>query len=577
MTSTATTSEVNQTIYEPPIIYSTVTPLEKCYCSSNPPRKCMETWKENCTTITCVKGDIFKMDHVTCPRSIKPTCNNDIEPVKIQTENGCCEKWECDCECEIWGDPHYRTFDGLSYDFYENCTYTLVEEKVPKHNFSVLIDNYFCLPSIKKSCPKGLIISYNGNVVHISTGETYVLTVNGNDVSLPYSSKGFNITKLGISTYISIPHIRTSITAFHYAFKIRVPEQYFFNNTQGQCGSCSHTPAQCIRKTGSVEPSDCCHKTAYDWKVDDPDNPSCRSAPTNLSCTPPPPPPTCKTEKILCDIISEKPFEQCRLKINLDKYVKACIFDHCQLNSTVDCSSLEAAAMACASIGICVDWRAFTNGQCNYTCNQGLVYKPCQSKRDDQCENHVAIPGEIFTPAVEGCFCPNGTILSEDKSKCEVSCEVCRDYLGHPRKEGDTWNDAQDPCISYTCTELGVLIRNKSCNQDETCPEAQRIYIDSCCFKCTPSEDLCKIIAVNETVRKGNCETTVEVKQCQGKCSSVTQYAFKRNHMIYDCQCCREYKTEKMLVKLRCKDGKTKTIKYIDIKSCKCKDCGTRK
>ncbi|XP_067915134.1 mucin-2-like isoform X2 [Heterodontus francisci] len=576
-TLTTQIPKVNTTIYEPTIHQVTVPHVGSCKCSSNPPRKCMETWKENCTMITCIKGDLFKMDPIVCPELIKPTCRNDIQPVKVRTANGCCEKWECDCECEVWGDPHFHTFDGLWYDFYENCTYTLVEEQVPKYNFSVLVDNYFCLPSIRKSCPKGLVISYNGNVVQISTGETYSLTVNGNDVSLPFSSEGFNITKLGISTYISIPDIRTSITAFRNAFNIRVPEQYFINNTQGQCGSCSHTPPQCIRKNGKVEPSDCCHRTAYDWRVADPNKPYCQSAPTNLPCTPVPPPPTCKPEQTICDIIQGKPFEQCRRKINLDQYIKTCIFDYCALNSTIDCSSLETAALVCASVGICVDWRPFTNGVCNYTCDQGLVYKPCQSKKDDQCENHVVIAGATFTPAVEGCFCPDGMILSEDKFKCVASCQVCRDYLGHPRQEGETWEDAKNPCISYGCTEYGVVIQNKSCNQDETCPEALRIYVDRCCFICTAAQGLCRARTVNETIRLGTCEATIEAKHCEGHCSSATQYDFKINHMDHYCQCCQEYKTQKMTADLQCKNGKTHTVEYTAIKSCICKACGTGK
>ncbi|XP_078410754.1 mucin-5AC-like [Cetorhinus maximus] len=573
ITSTTAIPIVKSTIYEPPIIPVTWGGLESCHCLTNPPKKCGETWKENCTAFTCIKGDMFKMEPIVCPALIKPTCNNNIEPVKIRTANGCCEKWECDCECEIWGDPHYRTFDGLWYDFFENCTYTLVEERVPRYHFSVLVDNYFCFPFIKKSCPKGLTISYNGTVVRISTGETYVLTINGADVSLPYSANGFKMTKLGISTYISIPDIQTSIIAFRNTFKIRVPEQYFLNNTQGQCGSCSHSPPQCIRKSGKVEPSDCCHKTAYDWRVDDPNKPYCQSASTNLPCTPVPPPPTCKPEETICNVIQRKPFEQCRRKINLDKYINTCLFDHCQLNSTVDCSSLESAALACASIGKCVDWRPFTNGLCNYTCDQGLVYKPCQSKKDNQCKNDSVIAGEILVPAEEGCFCPDGMILSEEKSKCVASCQVCRDRLGQPRKEGDTWEDANNPCLSYECTEYGVVIRNKSCNQDESCPKPYRVYIDRCCFTCRPVQGLCKVNKFNETIRRGQCETIFETTQCQGHCSSATRYNFKRNRMNHYCQCCHEYKTEKVSVNLRCKNGKSKTVKYTNIKSCICKDC----
>ncbi|XP_060698917.1 mucin-2-like isoform X2 [Hemiscyllium ocellatum] len=574
ITSTAIVPIIHSTVYEPPITHVTEKPLESCQCNSNPPRKCLETWKDNCTMITCIRGNVFKMDGITCPTLIKPKCINNIEPVKVRTADGCCEKWECDCECEIWGDPHYSTFDGTVYDFFENCTYTLVEERVPKYNFSVLLDNYFCFPFVKKSCPRGLIISYNGNVVHISTGRTYVLTVNENDVSPPYNANDFIITKLGISTYISIPGIRTTIIAYPNAFKIRVPEQYFLDNTQGQCGSCSHSPPKCIRKNGKAEPNDCCHRTAFDWKVQDSKKPYCQSAPTNVPCTPIPPPPTCKPERTICDLIQSQPFKQCREKINLDRYLKTCIFDHCVTNSTMDCTSLETAALACASVGVCVDWRPFTNGMCNYLCNQGFVYKPCQNKEDDQCKNATLIAGEALTPTEEGCFCPDGMLLSEDKSRCVAFCQNCRDQFGQPRKEGDVWEDANNPCISYKCTEFGILTRNMSCNQDESCPESDRVYLDRCCFACQLTKGECKINKFNETIISGQCEATFEATECLGHCSSATRYDPKRHQMDSDCQCCHEDKTESMLVDLQCKNGKTKTVEYTSIKSCKCKDCG---
>ncbi|XP_078275571.1 mucin-5AC-like [Rhinoraja longicauda] len=567
------TTTIIPTIYEPPITKVTYIPPESCFCYSNPPRKCLESWQDNCTIVTCLKGNLFKIDPVVCPELGKPTCGNNMEPVKVRTENGCCEQWECDCECEVWGDPHYNTFGGLSYDFFDNCTYTLVEEKIPKYNFSVLVDNYFCIPFIKNSCPKGLIISYNGNVVHISTGEEYMLTVNGIKVKLPYNSKGFSITKLGSSTRIFIPDIRTVIDAFRHAFKIRIPEKYFFNNTQGQCGSCSTD--QCTRKNGKVEPSDCCHKTAFDWKVDDLSKPYCDSAPTNVPCIPPPPPPTCPSVRTICDLIRGEPFRECRSKIDLERFVKSCVYDHCVLNSTADCSSLEAAALACASVGVCVDWRNSTNGKCTYTCDEGLVYKPCARNNSDYCEHNVVKAGETFNPAEEGCFCPDGLVFSEDRSKCVPFCESCHDYLGRPRKIGETWEDPTDPCISYSCTLYGVLIRNQSCIHDETCPESQRAYVNRCCFICI-AQGYCAINKFNETITKGNCKATLIATQCQGHCPSSSRYDFKRNRMDNFCECCKAAFTEKMSLKLRCKNGGTKRIKYTAIKSCKCQNCGKR-
>ncbi|GCB75446.1 hypothetical protein scyTo_0020913, partial [Scyliorhinus torazame] len=414
----------------PTTAISSTTREPGCYCNQVPRRKCNETWVDHCSKFTCLGGDTYLMKNITCPSlPSKPECRHGLEPVKVQTKNGCCEKWECDCQCEVWGEPHYRTFDDLQYDFFENCTYILVEEKVPKYNLKILVDNYFCLPSIPKSCPKGLVVSYNGIDVTISTGDEYVLTVNKKEVSLPYSANGFEITKLGTITYISIPDIRTSITALRNAFRIRVPEQFFLDNTQGQCGSCSNSLSNCTRKNGKVESLDCCSQTAYDWRVYDPKKPYCQLPPPDVPCTPTTPAPTCKPEETICDIIAEKPFEECSKKIDLGKYIKTCHFDHCQLNSTVDCSSLEAAAMACASIGICVNWRPFTNEKCNYSCDRDLVYNFCRKKEDDSCVNQLVIPGRKYPAAMEGCFCPDGMMLAENNTKCIATCDVCKPTL----------------------------------------------------------------------------------------------------------------------------------------------------
>ncbi|XP_051890114.1 mucin-2-like [Pristis pectinata] len=233
----------------------------------------------------------------TCPPK---TCSNGRIPVLIETRNGCCQ-WECFCECEVWGDPHYRTFFGTQYDFFGNCTYTLVEEVIPKYNFTVLVDNYFCLEGIPKSCPKGLIIFYKENNVTISPGNNNKLTVNGHDTSVP-------------------------------------------------------------------------------------------------------------------------PFEQCRKKVDIEPYKRTCIFDHCRRITPIICSSLEAAAEACRRAGFCVDWRPFTNGLCNFTCQNNLVYKACPEKTCDRCVNYTVKIG--YPTSEEGCYCPDGMMMTENDTECVSSCDT---------------------------------------------------------------------------------------------------------------------------------------------------------
>lgn len=70
--------------------------------------------------------------------------------------------------CYGWGDPHYQTFDGQYYSFQKNCTYLLVKEIVPRHNFSVIIDNVNCDASGTVTCPLALIINYKNFKVLLS-------------------------------------------------------------------------------------------------------------------------------------------------------------------------------------------------------------------------------------------------------------------------------------------------------------------------------------------------------------------------------------------------------------------------
>uniref|UniRef100_UPI00398F2556 mucin-2-like n=1 Tax=Pristiophorus japonicus TaxID=55135 RepID=UPI00398F2556 len=172
---------------------------------------------------------------IPCLPDPKPTCQRSS---RVRGENGC-EKWDCFCQCQIWGDPHYLTFGGTQYDFFENCTYILVEERVPKYNFTILVDNYFCLAGIPFSCARGIIIFYNGSVVTITTVPNPQINFDGAVVTVPYSSNGIYIRSTYQNIDLSIPNIQANIIAFGDSFRIKLSQKYFLNNTQGQCGMCN--------------------------------------------------------------------------------------------------------------------------------------------------------------------------------------------------------------------------------------------------------------------------------------------------------------------------------------------------
>lgn len=71
-------------------------------------------------------------------------------------------------QCELYGDPHYISFQGVDFDFLNQGTYILVEEQSPRHNLTIVVDNFYCVPGLYGSCVKGIILKYQNNVATLT-------------------------------------------------------------------------------------------------------------------------------------------------------------------------------------------------------------------------------------------------------------------------------------------------------------------------------------------------------------------------------------------------------------------------
>ncbi|XP_051890115.1 intestinal mucin-like protein [Pristis pectinata] len=532
--------------------------------------KCTGTWTEDCSIKRCDNGTTVVVKEC---RSEKLTCANNLKPIEIINECGC-QGWECGCECEVYGDPHYITFNRLSYDFYKNCTYVLMEEQNPKYNLRVLVDNYNCFSSAPNSCSKGLVIFYKNDIITITTSHGNLLTINRIQQRIPHTRDGIKITKLPSgSVNIYLTNIKTTIIADWSNFKIRVPEKFFLNNTQGQCGTCTDIPDDdCMRPSGTIERPDCCPITALDWKYDDHNKPYCDSPPPKKACIVEPTPTPCIPNNSLCDTILQKPFENCT-KDQLKPYYESCVKDNCLKNSTkLTCSTIESAAEHCSK-DTCVDWRS-TVDECKMKCDENFVYKPCAQQYDDYCENNSVMNGIKLVSYQEGCFCPDGMMISEDKTKCVSTC--CLDNNGERRKINDIWSGWNNSCITYTCTKRGVVTHKKTCNNESTCAEAYRVWDhEHCCYTCNFSGN-CKqrsqTTNVTKVIQNTSCSATIELNFCEGNCPSSAQYNTETHNIKHECSCCQEIETEIRKVMLTCQDGrKNEQYSYIYFKSCGCR------
>ena len=85
--------------------------------------------------------------------------------------------------CSVFGDPHYRTFDGRLYNFQGTCKYLLASDCSDERAFKIRVRNDG-RGTTSYAWTKTLFISLEGYEVTLL--QDYVVRVNRKDVTLPY-------------------------------------------------------------------------------------------------------------------------------------------------------------------------------------------------------------------------------------------------------------------------------------------------------------------------------------------------------------------------------------------------------
>nr|XP_056707940.1 mucin-5B-like [Euleptes europaea] len=520
---------------------STLTSVSGC-TSLNPPRKFQESWKlGSCQVATCLgDGNRIKISDVHClPQKLKH-CINGLPLIKNREASGCCEVFECQCICSGWGNQHYVTFDGSYYNFRGNCTYLLMKTtKTTKfQNFWIQMDNHY-IAAIDRAVPSmSLFIYYNHSMVVLTRGaengkEGNLVLFNNKEIVPSYSKDGIDISTFGQYVVVKIPEIRLLVSYTRLAFYISLPFSTFYNNTEGQCGTCTNKKTDDAMKRNGRK-ADSFTEMALDWKVMDLATRYCDSGQHPASShyeMLSPSMDTCAVPSV-CKLIWN--LTECHNAVPPRPYYEACVMDGCSLpKQNTECRSLQAYAALCGYQGICVDWRSKIKGKCELTCPKDQIYKPCGKMERLTCSNRKSAvhnnPSQVDISGIltEGCFCPEGTVqLNDHDSICVPACG-CTGPDGLLKQPGEIWGKDCQICtcsnetLNITCsTHICAKSPPITCTKEGFVPIVRQHSKDPCC-----TETVCECDVRSCTRPKRECNPGFQLVTATSEDACCTIYS----------------------------------------------------
>uniref|UniRef100_A0A8B9KF75 VWFD domain-containing protein n=1 Tax=Astyanax mexicanus TaxID=7994 RepID=A0A8B9KF75_ASTMX len=377
--------------------------------------------------------------------------------------------------CNIYGDPHYNTFDGSTYDFQGTCTYTAAKgchlEGTQLTPFSVVVENekwegVQLNPNV--SVAKVLVVEVYGMIIVLRRNQLHQVEVNGVLTNIPISLDNGLVTvqQQGYQNVITTAFGLKVAYDMIYHVTVTVPSSY----TGKTCGLCGNYDGkknnEYVLPDGKV--TNDIQTFGAAWMVSVP-GVVCDDGCSGDFC------PKCSPEKKLvfekdCSIITnpEGPFAACHKLISPDSYFRDCVFDVCAGNGDADllCHSIAAYMIDCQDFGVTVEnWR--TSTFCPSKCPANSHYEICAQSCGTTCPGLSEIVNCDVQVCAEGCTCDSG--FYNDGTGC-VKADQCSCYEnGHTYKIGESV--ITDNCQErMTCLDTGVVnIESMNCKNDEIC------------------------------------------------------------------------------------------------------------
>ncbi|XP_059510759.1 mucin-19-like [Stegostoma tigrinum] len=416
---------------------------EKCPCSyGDEIFNSGETIKSDCNDCTC-KGGLWACTDYSCPKT-----------------------------CLVYGDGHYKTFDGKRYSYDGNCEYVIVEDQCQRAigTFQILTESVPC-------CENGVTCSRNIRIL-FEDRELILLSGNGvTEVSLGKTQCTDNLYTLhtvGLYLVLTFSNGITVIWDKRTRLSITLDAKWK-NKVCGLCGNFNDDIEDDLTTkwnyvvTSPVE-------FGNSWKISQ----SCSN--TVNQTFPCDRNPYCLSwAQKRCNIIKGAVFQACHKKVDPTPYYEACVEEACACDMEGRylgfCTAVAVYAEACNKVDVCIHWRTpdLCPVYCDYYNAPGECswhYHPCGTLRTKTCSDHSI--AKKLSANLEGCYakCPESApYLDENTMKCVTLPQCTCYYDGRILQPGEiTWNDCEKcmcingvtHCNRFTPTTVSTTVSSTS-------------------------------------------------------------------------------------------------------------------
>ena len=264
--------------------------------------------------------------------------------------------------CRVYGDPHYRTYDNLRYDFQGGCEYVLTQP-CNSSEFIITGSNVPTNAHATETSEVRIIVPSQGLEIHLTRRRGGTIAINGdiqlnNGDGLVYQSSDVEVLRTGGHPYVLLTLPYPVAVHWDGRRKVRITVSTEWEGMLcGLCGTYSNDRNDDFTlPDGSLTTS--INNFGNSWLYSN-----------NTSTCEPSEPEECpdtimSTAQSRCSELMRGVFSVCNSVVDPTSYIDACVFDYCACNDTERegcyCDSLSTYADECASNGVVIpNWRNF--------------------------------------------------------------------------------------------------------------------------------------------------------------------------------------------------------------------------